>query len=205
LPERSPYCGHFIIRGRGASVDQRVSAIKVSVHEEPNQIINDAEKHGWVDWAEPHWIRINSSAGADQCLAQARNKLRARRRDCWIGYPMNKVLCCVAQIGVLVASLVCGAPAFAQEPGSPPETSAPPPKQGPSGGHRGMLDPDEQLARMTTRYSLTAEQQDQVKPILVTQQHQIQELRDDTRYRAKTGWQRCRPFAATPMQRSKPF
>jgi periplasmic protein CpxP/Spy len=93
---------------------------------------------------------------------------------------MNKVLCCVAQIGVLVASLVCGAPAFAQEPGSPPETSAPPPKQGPSGGHHGMLDPDEQLARMTTRYSLTAEQQEQVKPILVAQQHQIQELRDDT-------------------------
>jgi len=43
-----------------------------------------------------------------------------------------------------------------------------------------MLDPDEQLARMTTRYSLTAEQQDHVKPILVTQQHKIQELRDDT-------------------------
>jgi periplasmic protein CpxP/Spy len=93
---------------------------------------------------------------------------------------MNKLLCCVAQIGVLVTSLVCGAPAFAQEPSSPPETSAPPPKQGPSGGHHGMLDPDEQLARMTTRYSLTAEQQDQVKPILVSQQHQIQGLRDDT-------------------------
>ncbi len=41
------------------------------------------------------------------------------------------------------------------------------------------MDPNEQLARMTTRYGLTAEQQDQVKPILVTQQHQIQELRDD--------------------------
>jgi periplasmic protein CpxP/Spy len=93
---------------------------------------------------------------------------------------MNKLLCCVAQIGVLVASLVCGAPAFPQEPGLPPETSAPPPKQGPSGGRHGMLDPDEQLARMTTRYSLTAEQQDQVKPILVSQQHQIQGLRDDT-------------------------
>jgi periplasmic protein CpxP/Spy len=93
---------------------------------------------------------------------------------------MNKVPCCVAQIGVLVAGLVCGAQAFAQEPGSPPETSAPPPKQGPSGSQRGMMDPDEQLARMTTRYSLTTEQQDQVKPILVTQQHQIQQLRDDT-------------------------
>jgi protein CpxP len=93
---------------------------------------------------------------------------------------MNKVLCCLAQIGVLVAALVCGAQACAQEPGSPPETSAPPPKQGPSGTHHGMMDPDEQLARMTTRYSLTAEQQDQVKPILFAQQHQMQELRKDT-------------------------
>ena len=33
---------------------------------------------------------------------------------------------------------------------------------------------------MTTRYSLTTEQQDQVKPILESQQHQIQELRKDT-------------------------
>jgi periplasmic protein CpxP/Spy len=93
---------------------------------------------------------------------------------------MNKVLCCLAQSGVLVAGLVCGAQAFAQEPGSPPETSAPPPKQGPSGENHGMMDPDERLARMTTRYSLTAEQQDQVKPILVSQQHQVQGLRQDT-------------------------
>jgi hypothetical protein len=93
---------------------------------------------------------------------------------------MNKVLCCGAQVGALVAALVCGAPAFAQKPGFPPETSAPPPKQGPSGGHHGMMDPDEQLARMTTRYSLTTEQQGQVKPILVSQQHQIQGLREDT-------------------------
>ena len=93
---------------------------------------------------------------------------------------MNKVLFCVVQSGVLVVGLVCGAQAFAQEPQFPPETSAPPPKQGPSGSHHGMMDPDEQLARMTTRYSLTTEQQDQVKPILVSQQHQVQGLRQDT-------------------------
>jgi hypothetical protein len=46
--------------------------------------------------------------------------------------------------------------------------------------HHGMMDPDEQLARMTTRYSLTTEQQDQVKPILVSEQHQMQGLRQDT-------------------------
>ena len=93
---------------------------------------------------------------------------------------MTKGLCCLAQSGVLVVSLVFGAQGFAQEPGFPPETSAPPPKQGPSGGRHGMMDPDEQLARMTTRYSLTAEQQDQVKPILVSQQQQMQGLRQDT-------------------------
>jgi hypothetical protein len=93
---------------------------------------------------------------------------------------MNKLLCCVVQIGFLVANLACGAPAFAQEPGSPPETSAPPPKQGPSGGQHGTMDPDEQLARMTTRYSLTAEQQDQVKPILMDQQQRMQLLRLDS-------------------------
>jgi DNA replication protein DnaC len=43
-----------------------------------------------------------------------------------------------------------------------------------------MMDPDEQLARMTTRYSLTTDQQEQVKPILVSEQHQIQGLRQDT-------------------------
>jgi periplasmic protein CpxP/Spy len=93
---------------------------------------------------------------------------------------MNRILCCVAQIGVLIAGLVCGSPAFAQEPHFPPETSAAPPEPGPSGSHHETIDPDEQLARMTTRYSLNAEQQDQVKPILVSQQHQIQGLHEDT-------------------------
>jgi hypothetical protein len=93
---------------------------------------------------------------------------------------MNRILCSIVLSGLLVAGLVWGAQSFAQEPGFPPETPAPPPKQGPSGAHHGMMDPDEQLARMTTRYSLTTEQQDQVKPILVSQQHQMQALREDT-------------------------
>ena len=84
---------------------------------------------------------------------------------------MKKLWTCLIQSSVLAAGLVCSADVFAQqpkEPSFPPETPAPPPKQGPSGGHHGMMDPDEQLARMTTRYSLTTEQQDQVKPILVS-------------------------------------
>jgi hypothetical protein len=65
LPDCSPYSGHFRIRGQGASADQWISAIKVPVREEPNQIINDGEKLGGIDRAEPHRIRINVSAGAD--------------------------------------------------------------------------------------------------------------------------------------------
>jgi periplasmic protein CpxP/Spy len=93
---------------------------------------------------------------------------------------MKKLWTCLIQSSVLAAGIVCGAQAFAQEPGFPPETPAPPPKQGPTSAHHGMMDPDEQLARMTTRYSLTTEQQDQVKPILVSQQHQMQALRENT-------------------------
>ena len=43
-----------------------------------------------------------------------------------------------------------------------------------------MMDPDQQLAGMTKRYNLSADQQNQVKPILVSQQHQMQALRGDS-------------------------
>jgi Spy/CpxP family protein refolding chaperone len=92
-----------------------------------------------------------------------------------------KNLLCFLLSGVLAAGLVfCGVPAFAQEPGGAPETSAPPPGQGPGGGHRGMMDPDQQLTRMTQRYNLSADQQTQIKPILASQQQQMQALRGDS-------------------------
>ena len=93
---------------------------------------------------------------------------------------MKKLLCCLVHSGVLAAGLVYGAQVLAQEPGFPPETSAPPPVQGPGGGHRGMMDPDQQLASMTKRYNLSADQQSQIKPILVFQQHQMQALRGNS-------------------------
>jgi periplasmic protein CpxP/Spy len=93
---------------------------------------------------------------------------------------MKKLLSCLIQSSVLAAGLACGAHVFAQEPGSAPETSAPPPVQGPGGRTRGMMDPDQQLAGMTKRYNLSADQQSQVKPILVSQQKQMQELRGDS-------------------------
>jgi protein CpxP len=90
---------------------------------------------------------------------------------------MKTLWTCLIQSSVLAAGLVCSADVFAQqpkEPDFPPETSAPPPEQGPVGGHRrGMMDPAQQLAGMTKRYNLSADQQNQVKPILVDQQQQM--------------------------------
>ena len=91
----------------------------------------------------------------------------------------NKWFRCFMQ-SVLAAGLLSGVHGFAQEPGLPPETSAPPPGEGMGGGHRGMMDPDQQLARMTKRYNLSADQQTQIKPILVAQQQQMQALRGDS-------------------------
>jgi periplasmic protein CpxP/Spy len=96
---------------------------------------------------------------------------------------MKKLSTCLIQSSVLAAGLVCSAHVLAQqpkEPGFPPETSAPPPEQGPGGGHRGMMDPAQQLAEMTKRYNLSADQQNQVKPILADQQQQMQLLRSDS-------------------------
>ena len=93
---------------------------------------------------------------------------------------MKNQICCLLS-GVLAAGfVVCGAQAFAQETGGAPETSAPPPIQGPGGGRRGMMDPDQQLERMSKRYNLSADQQSQLKPILVSQQQQMQALRGDS-------------------------
>jgi periplasmic protein CpxP/Spy len=97
---------------------------------------------------------------------------------------MKTLWTCLIQCSVLAAGLVCSADVFAQqpiEPDFPPETSAPPPEQGPGGGHRrGMMDPAQQLAGMTKRYNLSADQQNQVKPILADQQQQMQLLRLDS-------------------------
>ena len=93
---------------------------------------------------------------------------------------MKKLLTYVIQSWVLAAGLVCSAHVLAQEPGFPPETTAPPAEQGPGGGHRGMMDPAQQLAGMTRRYNLSTDQQEQVKPILADQQQQMQSLRLDS-------------------------
>ena len=53
--------------------------------------------------------------------------------------------------------------------------------QGPggAGGHHRMMDPDQQLAHMTKRYNLTADQQTQLKPILAANQQQMMQMHSD--------------------------
>jgi Spy/CpxP family protein refolding chaperone len=80
------------------------------------------------------------------------------------------------QSALLAVCLAGGAYVFAQEPGGAPETPAPPPQ----GAHRGMMDPAQQLEGMTKRYNLSADQQTQLKPILASQQQQMQALRGDS-------------------------
>jgi len=91
---------------------------------------------------------------------------------------MKNQLCRIALSGLLATGLTLGsAAAFAQD-NPAPDASA----QG--NGGRGMgrmqMTPDEQVARMTKRYNLSADQQTQIKPILANQQQQMMALRQDS-------------------------
>jgi len=82
--------------------------------------------------------------------------------------------------------------AFAQDTPPPPSDqgqAGPPP-----GGRGGMrMDPDHQLARLTSVLNLTTDQQGQIKPLLVDRQQKMQALmqnqslsQDDRRAQART-------------------
>ena len=98
---------------------------------------------------------------------------------------MKNQLCRLAISGLLATGLtLCSAAAFAQQDNAAaPTPDASAPQQGGGhgqwGGHQHM-NPDEQVARMTKRYSLTSDQQAQIKPILANQQQQMQALRQDS-------------------------
>ncbi|MGC2401755.1 MAG: hypothetical protein WA510_18310 [Acidobacteriaceae bacterium] len=107
---------------------------------------------------------------------------------------MKNQLCRIALSGLLAAGLTFGpAAAFAQDSSPGPDASAQQPGNG--GGRMGRMQmtPDEQLARMTKRYNLSADQQTQIKPILADTQQQMMSLhqdssmsRDDKMAKAKT-------------------
>jgi periplasmic protein CpxP/Spy len=81
----------------------------------------------------------------------------------------------------LTGMLFLGASAsavFAQT--APAATDAPPPPPGMHGHHMMAMDPDKQLAHLTTKLSLSADQQAQIKPILQDRQSQMMALHSDT-------------------------
>jgi protein CpxP len=91
---------------------------------------------------------------------------------------MKNQICRIALSGLLAAGLTLGAAAAFAQDAPPPDASA----QGPGGGRMGRMPmtPDEQLARMTKRYNLSADQQTQIKPILADEQQQMMSLRQDS-------------------------
>jgi protein CpxP len=91
---------------------------------------------------------------------------------------MKNQLCRIALSGLLATGLALGsAAAFAQQDSPAPDASAQP---GPGHMGRQQMTPDEQVARMTKRYNLSADQQTQIKPILADQQTQMMALRQDS-------------------------
>jgi Spy/CpxP family protein refolding chaperone len=85
----------------------------------------------------------------------------------------------IALSGILATGLALGsAAAFAQQDSPAPPDSAAAAQQG--GGHRQPPTPDEQVARMTKRYNLSADQQAQIKPIVADQQQKMMALRGDS-------------------------
>jgi hypothetical protein len=94
-------------------------------------------------------------------------------------HPMKNQLCRIALSGLLATGLTLGtAAAFAQQDSPAPDASAQQPGPGRMG--RQQMTPDEQVARMTKRYDLSADQQTQIKPIVADTQQQMMALRQDS-------------------------
>jgi protein CpxP len=94
---------------------------------------------------------------------------------------MKNQLSRLALTSLLAAGLtLSSAAAFAQQDNAAPGAQTQPPANGQGQwGHKHM-DPDQQVAHMAKRYSLTSDQQAQIKPILANRQQQMQALRQDT-------------------------
>ncbi|MDI3253604.1 MAG: hypothetical protein QJR10_02295 [Bacillota bacterium] len=87
---------------------------------------------------------------------------------------MRKLVCTLALSGLLGFGMTA---AFAQDAASQQAPTEAPPMHGPR--HQ-MGNPDAQLAHLTKALGLTSDQQTQIKPLLESQQQQIQQVRQDS-------------------------
>lgn len=83
---------------------------------------------------------------------------------------MRNKFCTLALAGIFTLSLA-GSAVLAQDNQAPQQQDG-------GRGRRGM-DPEEQLKRLTKALDLTSDQQAQIKPVLESQQQQMQALRGD--------------------------
>ena len=89
---------------------------------------------------------------------------------------MSNKLFNLALSGALLLGATGATLAIAQDNPPPPPDQA----QGPGMGGRGMrMDPDQQLQHMTRQLDLSADQQSQIKPILLDRQQKMQALFQD--------------------------
>lgn len=81
----------------------------------------------------------------------------------------NRRLLCKLLTLLAIPLFAAGAPAAMPHGGGPG-----------GGGRRGPMSPDEQLKRMTKDLDLTSDEQAKIKPILVDEQKQMEDLRNDS-------------------------
>lgn len=74
-----------------------------------------------------------------------------------------------------LVALAAGSALYAQDNSAPPQQSQQQGQWGGGHGH-GRMDPDEQLKHMTRQLDLNADQQNQIRPILVDRQQKMQAL-----------------------------
>lgn len=92
---------------------------------------------------------------------------------------MRKRICSLALSTLFGIGMAVAAPQEAQQPATPEaQGQGAPPASVEHGGHR-KADPNRQLKMLTKRLNLTADQQNQLLPILTDRQQQFESIRSD--------------------------
>jgi periplasmic protein CpxP/Spy len=114
---------------------------------------------------------VNGHPNPQLGAAEAGSENETRRR--YAETTMRNRIMTIALGGLL--AIAATSLVYAQDTTSQPQ-QPPPGQQGQWGGHGRGMDPDRQLEHLTKQLNLTADQQSQIKPILVDRQQKMQAL-----------------------------